>query len=55
MADETLHDLLSKEYFLMTRLGQPFASIEAMPAYEADLFVDMQLEAEKEKREAENA
>jgi hypothetical protein len=55
IVDETLHDLLSKEFFLMARLGQPFTAVEAMPAYEADLFIEMKLEEDKKEGADENA
>lgn len=37
-------DLLQQEYFLMTQLGQQYNSIEDMPLYEAEMFIDMKID-----------
>ena len=45
----SLFDILQKQYFLMNHFNQPYDSIEKMPLFEADVFIEMKVDELKEK------
>jgi len=51
MTDVSMVDLIYMDFFLMDKLGQQYISIESMPFYEADLFIQLKLQKMKEEAE----